>query len=128
MILQTADGAKYRVVFRHYLPCRPTRIKGKLYRGETRWPLTFDGSNTVVSAPIEQVFSRRPKTVCLIYQHSDQIPLVQTEATCSPRDVFSKKLGRRIALGRALTELAVMNVITGGQRDELMADYVKKII
>jgi len=137
MILQTADGTKYQVSFRHYLPCRPTRIKGKgVCRGEARIPIPSnpdrtrvvhaDRSKYVSVAPGKvtgylQVFSLRPKTECIIsrFAWSD----VKAEAVCSPLDTFSKKLGRRIALGRALNQLG----LTEAQRTELLADYASKV-
>lgn len=133
MVLTTRDGHVYKVHFRHYLPCKPTPIKGK---GLCRAVATF--LTTPNRKIFSQVFVKRPMTQCFIHEGHCGVrsqdclaasnfvkrgPLFLGEARCSPRDTFLKTLGRRIALGRAL-DLAVKDPSV---RLELLAHYFVQI-
>lgn len=124
MILQTADGSKFRVSFRHYVPGKDK--KGRQV-GVLTYPVFYSASAVGGPCKVWGVkFSRRPKTECVILS-TDNVGLVKTEARCNPRDTFSKPMGRRVALGRALAEMVVINMITAVQRTQLMADYFTKV-
>jgi hypothetical protein len=94
VILKTLDGTVYKVHFRHYLP------------NETRRPAT--------QCFIHQGDCRRFLDECL----HERTPIVGI-ARCSPRDVFTKRLGRKIALGRALKNMLIDERV----REQLMAAY-----
>jgi hypothetical protein len=128
MILQAADGTIYKVHFRHFLPVHKN---GKVY-GLATWPektipkLVFP-ENTIY----RQLISKRPMTECLFHKGHCTLgangqclsSVFITEARCSPRDTFDKKMGRRIALGRALHSLVADERV----RLQLMADYQRQI-
>jgi|SRR5882672_5918033 len=129
MILRTADGTVYKVHFRHFVPTKPRRIPGKgLCRAQFIHKVGFHIWT--------QSFCKNPKTECLLHEGDCKMPMdrclddsvpgpsgVITEARCSPRDIFTKVMGRRIALGRALKALGL------DERTEfkLWTDYFRQV-
>lgn len=128
MILRTQDVV-VKVHFRHY---RPDGKGG----GLAKWP---SGGRIWWACP-----SRRPMTECLVHfddcrlsraecekirpvaissepLYPGEVNGVLSEAKCSPRDIFTKVMGRRISLGRALKRLAPK------LQEALMADYERQI-
>jgi hypothetical protein len=104
MILRAADGTVYKVHFRHLYPT----IKGRLC----------------------------PHTECILHLDDCRLSFSECEdesvpgpsgvitmARCSPRDVFKKSMGRRVALGRALKDY-----VSAELRVQLMADYERQLL
>ena len=131
MILKTSDGQVYKVHFRHFLPIKPQRIRGKgLCRAAATYPASYKSPIHLVS------FARGPVTQCWMHEgychcHPQDCiatvePMAKTvkvEARCSPKDVFTKDMGRRVALGRAFKALQLPEET----KLQLMADYFRQV-
>lgn len=138
MILRSADGTIYKVHFRHWLPCRPTRVPGLgLCRASAVFPYHGHSGPAIV---FQQSFTKRPQTQCFLHAgdchvhpqdcvdgnpHAQRGPLTVAQARCSPRDVFTKARGRWVALGRAL---ALKFPADATLRRELLADYCRQLL
>lgn len=59
-------------------------------------------------------------TEVLVFDRKDGNVLARGESRCNPLDTYNKKLGREIALGRALKQLRV------AQETQLLLDHVQK--
>jgi hypothetical protein len=100
MILRATDGTVYKVHFRHHLP---SEVK-------------------------------RPETYCFVHAGDCRLFLDECLATdnyilvggarCSRHDVFTKRLGRKIALGRALKQLELPKQTWL----QLIADYERQLL
>lgn len=144
MILRSADGTVYKVHFRHWLPCQPVHVKGK---GLCRAVNVFKGSREgALGLVFLQAFAKRPKTVCYLHagdcrgpwqlcvdqEHRAATPhlapiggaITFGEARCSPRDVFRKTEGRRIALERAAAAYFNNDLV---KVYELVLDYERQL-
>jgi hypothetical protein len=120
-----SDGEKkYRVTFRHYLPYRePGKKKtiGRLLRpnGQRLWA----GTGAMMGKVYVAEFKPRPTTECFVFYADQPVHAVVGTATCSTKDVFTKRVGRRVALGRALASLGLSDVA----KLKLLADYYRHL-